>query len=98
MWNRNQRLSIILPILYSAVLVSSFIIMVRFTKSNTCEQNLHPHSLWTIYFMVVGALHPSTGMGCFVRYGGQDLVFLWALLMLWDAGKHKCVIPFPSSN
>ena len=47
--------------------------------------------------MVVG-VPPYPGSGaCFVTYGDQDLVFLWALLMVWDAGKRKYAIPsFPS--
>ena len=48
--------------------------------------------------MVDGAPQHPGSKGCFVMYGSQKLVLLWALRMLWDAGKHKYVIPFPSST
>jgi Family of unknown function (DUF6533) len=43
-WNGNQRLSIILPILYSLWWGSSLIIMVKPIHSNTCRWNFHAHS------------------------------------------------------
>jgi hypothetical protein len=55
-------------------------------------------TLWMINFMVDGAPRHPGSKGCFVRYGSQKLVLLWALRMLWDAGKYKCVIPFFSSH
>ena len=55
--------------------------------------------LWMIYFIVVSAPPYPGYWGCFRMYGGsQNLIVLWALLIIWDASKHKCVTPFPSSN
>jgi hypothetical protein len=52
-------------------------------------------TLWMIYFMVVVAALPPGG--CFVTHGNEIIVYLWALLMAWDAGKHQCVILFTSN-
>ena len=52
-----------------------------------------------IYFMAVGTPSYPGYKGCFMTHASQGMVFLWALLMLWDAGKRRrYVIPFPSSN
>ena len=52
-------------------------------------------TLWMIYFIVVGAPPYPGYTGCFMMYGSQDLVVIWPLLIIWDTGKSKCVIPFP---
>jgi hypothetical protein len=41
--------------------------------------------------MVVGAPYPGY-KGCFVVYYSQDIVFLWVLLLVWDASKCTRVI------
>jgi len=47
---------------------------------------------WLIYFTVVGA-PPYPGFnGCFQAYANQDIVFLWAILLIWDARKREYAI------
>jgi len=43
-WNRNRRLTIILPTLYTLFCASSFIIVVRWVNSMTCKWNFCAHS------------------------------------------------------
>ena len=48
-----------------------------------------------IYFMVVGApLYPGY-KGCLVTSAGQNIVFLWVLLLVWDASKCTSIIKNP---
>ena len=49
--------------------------------------------------LIVVSAPPYPGYwGCFKMYGGsQNLIVLWALLIIWDAGMHKCVISSPFS-
>ena len=95
-WNRNRSLSIILPIIYSLCWGASLVITVRFTDFSKCKWNLHAHFLWMIYFMVVGTPPYPGYKGCFVTSSGQYVVFPWALLLVWDACKCKCIIKSPS--
>ena len=43
-WNRNWRLTIILPILYTLFCSSSVIMLVRWVNSATGKRNLHAYS------------------------------------------------------
>ena len=54
---------------------------------------------WLIYFTVVGA-PPYPGFnGCFQTSANQDIVFLWAILLIWDACKREYAIQScPSSD
>ena len=96
-WNRNKRLSVILPILLSIACVSCLVILVRFDKSITCTSDLHfvldfPGWFWLIYFTVVGA-PPYPGFnGCLMTSANQDIGFLWAILLIWDARKCEYAI------
>ena len=45
-----------------------------------------------IYFMVVAAPPFPEYKGCFVTSAGQEIVFLWVLLLVWDARKCNCII------
>jgi len=98
MWNRNQRLSVILPVLYSVCWGSALIITVRFGNSITSKWKLDARSWWIIQYMVVGA-PPYLGFkGCFVKSVNQNILSKWVLLLVWDARKCKCIIKFSSSN
>lgn len=66
-WNRNQRLSIILPILYALVWGSGFVVLSIFLKSITFGDPPYPGF-----------------KSCFLMHSNKDLVFLWALLIIWD--------------
>jgi hypothetical protein len=55
-------------------------------------------TLRMIYFMVVVAVPYPGYKGCFVTHGNESIVYLWALLMVWDAGKCQFLIPFPSDQ
>ena len=50
-WNRNQRLSIILPILYIVCWGSGLALVVRFINSTTCKWNFYAHSSLSGWFM-----------------------------------------------
>ena len=97
-WNRNQRLSIILPVLYSLCWGSGFIITLLFGKSITCEWNLDALSWWIIYYMVVGALPYPGFKGCFVTYANQNILSIWVLLLFWDARKCEYIVKCSSSD
>jgi len=43
-WNRDQRLSIILPIFYSLFVGSCFVIIIQVGNSVTCKWNFHARS------------------------------------------------------
>ena len=54
---------------------------------------------WLIYFTVVGAPPYPGFSGCFLTYVNQDIVFLWAILIIWDARKCEYALqPRPSSD
>jgi len=54
-------------------------------------------TLWMTDFIIVGA-PPYPGYSrCFMLYGTHDLVPLWALVIVWNGGKRKCVVSFPPS-
>jgi hypothetical protein len=44
------------------------------------------------YFMAVGAPPYPGFKGCFLTYANQEIVFLWALLIIWDARKCEYAI------
>ena len=97
-WNRNQILSIVFPILYSLCWGSGLIMTVQFIKSFTCKWNLHAHFWWMIYFLLVGA-PPYPGFNeCFLTQASQDMAILWVLLVVWDAGRYKYIVICCSSD
>ena len=51
-----------------------------------------------IHFMVVGAPPYPGYRGCFVTNGNQDMVFIWALLIIWDGRKYKYIVQRPSDG
>ena len=55
-------------------------------------------TLWMIYCMVVVAAPYPGYEGCFMTHGNGRIVYLWAILMVWDAGRCQYVIPFPSNQ
>jgi len=92
-WDRNQRLSVILPILYSICWISGLVISVRVVDSTTCMSDFHSLSeFWLIYFMEDGAPPYPGFKGCFLTKASPNIVFLWVLLMVWDARKFQYVI------
>ena len=50
-WNRNQCLSIILPILYTLCWGSALVIYVRLINYTTCKWNFHAHSCFSGWFI-----------------------------------------------
>jgi len=42
--------------------------------------------------MVVGVAPYLDLQWCFKVHANHDIVFLWALLIVWDAGKYECAI------
>jgi len=98
-WNRHQRLSIILPIFYSLFVGSCFVIIIQVGNSVTCKWNFHARSWWMIYCMVDGPLPHPGFKGCFIHtVTNQNFVFLWVLLLVFDARKCKYIIKWPSSD
>ena len=93
-WNRNKRLSIILPILYSLCWVSCLVILVRFIDSITCKSDFYSVLEFPgcFYFTAVGAPPYPGFKGCLLTHANQEIVFLWALLIIWDARKCDYVI------
>ena len=55
-------------------------------------------TFWMIYGTVVGAPPYPGFKGCFVMHASQDIVFLWVLLLVWDAHRCKYIIKCPSSD
>jgi len=98
-WGRNQRLSIILPILYSLCWISGLVISVRIINSITCKSDFYSlFESWLIYFMEDGAPPYPGFKGCFLK-STPNTVFLWVMLMVWDARKFQYVIRcHPSSD
>ena len=97
-WNKNQHLTIILPILYTLCFGSCLVILVIFGDSMTCKWNFHAHSWWMVYCMVVGAPPYPGFKGCFITYASQNIMFIWVLLLAWDARKCKYIVKCPSSD
>ena len=51
-----------------------------------------------MYFTVVGP-PPYPGFnGCFLMYVNQDVVFVWAILLIWDARKCQYTIQYRLSS
>ena len=48
--------------------------------------------------MIVGAPPYPGYRACFVTNGSQDMVFVWALLIIWDGRKYKSIVLCPSSD
>jgi hypothetical protein len=48
--------------------------------------------------MVVGAPPYPGFKGCSVTYASQDMVLIWALLIIWDARKYKFIVRRPFSD
>ena len=96
-WNRNQRLTIILPIIYILFCTSGLIILVRYFNSITCKWNFNARSWCMIYCMVVVTPYPNF-KGCFVTHAKQGIVFMWALLLVLGARKCECATQCHSSS
>ena len=93
-WNRDQCLSIIFPILYILFWGSGFAILAIFVKSITCKYLIKFPSflifstLWLIYFAVLVGDPPYPGFkGCFPMSVNKYLVWVWVLLAVWDTRK-----------
>jgi len=97
-WNRHKRLSIILPILYSLFWGSSLVIIVQARISVKRKWNFHARSRWMVYCMVDGAPPYPGFKRCFVIYRSQKFIFIWVLLLVWDARKCKYIIQCRSSD
>ncbi|KIM35953.1 hypothetical protein M413DRAFT_32088 [Hebeloma cylindrosporum] len=85
MWNRNKRLSIILPILYNLCWASGLIVLLRVVNSSTCKPEFLLFLAESKSFLGVGAPPYPGFKGCFLTDSNEDIVFLWALLITWDA-------------
>ena len=46
------------------------------------------------YFTAVGTLPYPGFKGCFLTSANQEIVFLWALLIFWDARKCEYAIQY----
>lgn len=67
-WNQDQCLTIVLPVLYTLCWASGLVIVVRYVDSITF------------------GVPPYPGFqGCFPTSADRDIVFLWVLLIFWDA-------------
>ena len=96
-WDRNQWLSIILPILYSFCWISGLVISVQVVDSTTCKLDFHCLSeSWLIYFLEDGAPPYPGFKGCFLTRANPNIVFLWAILLVWDARKFSICYSMPS--
>ena len=51
-----------------------------------------------VYCIVVGALPYPGFKGCFIMYTSQNIMFIWVLLLAWDACKCKYIVKCPSSD
>ena len=93
-WNRNRRLTIILPILFVLVWGLCFIFLGKFLISLRCEYSYFHPTLTCGWFVLraVGDRPYPEFKGCFVTHADKFLEGQWALLMIWNA----CMCKSPS--
>jgi hypothetical protein len=53
---------------------------------------------WVIYFTVVGSPPYPEFNGCFLTSDNQEIVILWAILVIWDACEYEYAIQCRASS